>query len=275
MSKTLETVFVGEFRKEIANIGYKDIYKIPLPDECNNWNVSGTELYAVNGITANYYSKLNKTIVKRLPNGYVAKRRVIDKASRSYLKNEDGSYVYEDYSTPTGSIVVVSDVKIELPYKDYKKPSKEGFGYIDFTQDDKGKVEYLYVLPKSVLYKVNQTALALSVKNMKNFSGSGYMTWENGMIFLHVIPYRPNSKYDGTRILKTGYTLNYDKEVKLLLAYWQSVGVIPNITLCSLSDGTNLAVKGTIVGYESYVPVETLALSDREVYGSEGYIEQN
>lgn len=266
--KTLESIFVSEFKREVANIGYKDIYKIPIPDECKNWNVSGTELYAVNGIRAEFYDKLNKTIVKKLPNGCSAKRRVIDKATRSYLKNENGEYQYEDYSVPSNSIVVTSEIKIELPYKMYKKPSKDGYGYIDFVQ--KGdKVEYLYVLPKSVLYRVNQTALALSVKNMKNYTGSGYMTWNNGMIFLHIIPYKPNSKYDGTRILKTGYTLNYDNEFKMLLDYWQNTGIIPNIVLCNLSDGTNLAVKGTTVGYESYVPVDNLALSDKEVYGAE------
>lgn len=269
--KSLEDVFKSEFRNEVSNIGYKDIYKIPLPEVCEAWGVSGTELYAVKGIIEPYYENLNKKIVKRLPKSTVAKRRVIDKAKRSFLKDGDGNFVYEDYTVPTGSIVVVSEVKIELPFKSYKRPSKEGYGYIDFVQTKKGTTEYLYVLPESVLYKVNQTALALSVKNMKNFSGSGYMTWLNGMIFLHIIPYKPNSQYDGTRILKTGYSLDYREEVKTLLDFWQSSGVIPNIALCALSDGTNLAMKGTVVGYDSYTPVESLALSDKKVFGSDEY----
>ena len=269
--KSLEDVFKSEFRNEIANIGYKDIYKIPLPEVCKSWDVSGTELYAVKGITTPYYENLNKKIVKRLPKSAVAKRRVIDKATRSFLKDDDGNFVYEDYTVPTGSIVIVSEVKIELPFKFYKRPSKEGYGYIDFIQKKEGTTEYMYVLPESVLYKVNQTALALSVKNMKNFSGSGYMTWSSGMIFLHIIPYKPNSKYDGTRILKTGYSLDYCGEVRSIVNYWQANRVIPNIALCTLNDGTNLAMKGTVVGYESYTPVESLALSDKKVFGSEEY----
>jgi len=272
MSKTLESVFASEFRREVSNIGYKDIYKIPLPDECSNWYVSGTELYAVKGINQAYYSLLNNSILRKVPRAFDIKRRVIDKVSRGYAKNPDGSYLYEDFSIPSGSIAVLSEKVINLPYSEYKKKvDKEGYGYVDLISFS-GKTEYIYVLPKSVLYKVNQTALALSVTNMKNYAGSGYMTWNNGTIFLHIIPYNPNSKYSGSRILKTGYSLNYRNEINVLLNYWQDingVNLIPNISLCALSDGSNLVLKGTTVGYDSYSPVESLALSDKEIYGVE------
>lgn len=269
MGKSLEDLFKNEFKREISIVGYKDVYKVPLPDVCKEWVVSGTELYAVKGINAPFYEELNKSIVRKLPKGYTAKRRVIDKATRSYLKNEDGSFVYEEYHVPTGSIVVLSDKKIGVPYKSYKVCSKEGYGYIDFVKSTKGIIEYLYVLPKSVLYRVNQTALALSVKNMKNYWGNGYVTWERGTMFLHIIPYKPNSQYEGTKILKTGYSLDYSKDVEQLLAYWQAEGVIPNLAICSLIDGGNLAIKPTTVGYDDYIPVDSLALSDKEIYGSD------
>ena len=97
MAKTLEDVFKSEFRKEVSNIGYKDIYKVVLPKECNDWKVSGTELYAVKGIENKNFVGLNKTIVKRLPQGYEAKRRTIDKVTRSYAIDEEGNYIYEKY----------------------------------------------------------------------------------------------------------------------------------------------------------------------------------
>jgi hypothetical protein len=266
--KTLEDVFIKEFKDEVSNIGYKDIYKMPLPPECSNWEVSGTDLFAVKGIEKEYFNLLDKTIVRRPPSGFVVKRRVIDKVTRSYKKGEDGSFVYEDYTVPNKSMVVISDKKIDLPYKDYKYPSKDGYGYIDFIQ--KGdKVEYLYVLPKTVLYKINQTALALSVKNMKDYWGRGIVTWAMGTVFLHIIPYKPNSQYIGTKILKTGYTLDYSKDLNTLLRFWQITGVIPNLALTVLSDGSNIALKDTVVGYESYVPVDNVAYGDKEIYGSE------
>ena len=270
MGKSLEDVFKAEFRNEVSNIGYKNIYKVPVPEVCNTWSVSGTELYAVKGIDAKYFNALNKTIVKRLPRGMVAKRRVLDKVNRGYKIDESGNYLYEDFNVPSGSIVVISEVKIDLPFSEYKKRiSDGGYGYIDFVKYEGKPIQYMYVLPKSVLYRINQTALALSVKNMKNYSGSGYMTWDMGMIYLHIIPYKPNARYEGTRILKTGYTLNYSNEVNDILNFWQENRIIPNIMICALSDGSNLVTKGTVVGYDSYVPVESLALSDKEVYGVE------
>lgn len=274
MGRTLEDVFVSEYRKAVANVGYKDIYKIPLPQPCNDWSVSGTDEFAVKGITLEHYSDLNKTLVRKVPKGYVVRRRVIDKATRNYKRDESGSYVFEDVAVPTGSMVVISKRNLKIPYKDYAKHNMSakdptyGYGYVDFVQKN-GEVEFLYIVPKTCLYLVHQTALALSVKNMKNYSGSGYVTWDSGVVYLHVIPYNPSAQYVGSRILKTGHTLDYSAEVKLILDFWQQSGVIPNIQLCSLSDGTNLALKGTSVGYEGYIPVDDLAIGDKEIYGAE------
>ena len=90
-----------------------------------------------------------------------------------------------------------------------------------------------------------------------------------GTVFLHIVPYKPNSQYIGSKILKTGYTLDYSTEIGKLLTYWQEIGVVPNITLTTLSDGTNLALKDTVVGYESYIPVDSMAYGDKEVYGGD------
>ena len=254
-----------EFRNAVREVGYKDIYKVPLPEEVKGWKVSGTEMYGVRGVEKPYYSELNKSFVRKLPRNLTAKRRTIDKVTRGFKMNEDGSYVYEDYKVPTGSIVVLSQKKINLPYTEYLKPV-DGYGYIDFATTPDG-VDYMYVLPKTVLYRLNQTALVLSLKDMKGFSGMGYTTWKMGKIFLHVIPYSPNAQYTGSKVLKTGWTLDYSKEVQTIVDYWQQVGVIPNIGLCRLQDDTNLVTKPTTIGYNEYNPIESLPLSDKEVYG--------
>lgn len=263
----LESTFIKEFRSAVKPAGYKDIYKIPLPAECKDWYISGTELYSIKDIEEPYFEKLNRTMVKRLPRDKKAQRRQINPVSRSFARDDEGNYIYEDVQIPTGSIVVLSDIRIGLPHEKKHKPS-DGFGYIDFVMS-KDTYEYMYIIPKSYLYRVHQTALAMSVKNMKNYEGSGYVTWENGTIFLHIIPYSPNSAYTGTKILKTAYSLNFGTEIKLLLNYWQQIGLIPNIQLCELQDGTNLVLKPTIVGYEDYEPVDTLPINDKETYTGE------
>jgi hypothetical protein len=260
---SLESVFIREFKNSIVNIGAKDIYSVPLPDSCKGWNISGSELYAIKGIEDEYFGKLNISLVKRIPKGTEAKRRVIDKAKRTFKRDSDGNFIYEDAKIPNGCIVIESDRSIGLPYG-YK--CKEGCDYIDFIKDKEGTILYLYAIPKKFLYKVNQTALALSVKNMKNYSGMGYVTWNMGKIFLHIIPYNPNSQYVGTKILKTGTKTKYDAEINEIVGYWQKVGLIPNIALSGLSTGENLVMIPTQVGYIDYSPVGELSIGDVEVY---------
>lgn len=269
--RSLEDVFVKEFREATSmTAGYKDIYSIPLPKVSESWEVSGTELYAVKGIEEEYYEKLNLSLVKKLPRDKVAKRRKIDKVTRSFKKDDKGEYIYEDYKVPEGSIVVLSDKQIDLPYSMYLK-NTSGYGYIDFVGSG-DKIQYMYVLPKSVLYRVNQTALVLSVKSMKSYAGKGYQTWNNGVIFLHVIPYSPNAKYVGSKVLKTGTTINYLKEIDAIVSYWESNLLIPSIKLSELQTGVNLALKSISISYDSYIPIEPLPISDKEIFGSEGGI---
>lgn len=264
----LQDLFVKELKSNIK-VCSKDIYKVPLPNEVSKWYVSGTDLYAVRGIEDRYFSALNKSIVRRVPRGYVVKRRKVDKATRSFMRDGEGKYVYENVSIPNGSMVIVSNKNLNLPYK-YK--AQEGYGYVDFVKS-KGEIDYLYIVPKKVLYRVNQTALAISVKNMKNYCGMGYTTWDMGSLFIHVIPYNPNSNYIGSRILKTGHTLDYSKEINALVSYWEKVQLIPDIKLCKLSDGVNIIMKPTSVGYTDYVPVEILSMGDKEIYGEDSSAE--
>lgn len=264
-------MFVREFKDTVKLVGNKDIYSVDLPPECKDWSVSGCEEYQVKGITDEYYQKLNMTIVRQVPKSQEVKRRVIDKATRSYKKDDSGAYVYQDYTIPTGSIAVLSPQDISLPFSRYKK-DVDGFGYVDFIEKD-GKLLFIYVIPREFLYKVNQIAIAISVKNMKNYQGVGFLTWDSGVIYIHAIPYSPNSKYTGTRILKTTRCLNCSKEFHTISDYWQSIGLIPNIGLCSLQSGENLCIKSTVTGYEGYTPVEPNPISFRNILGSEGDIQ--
>lgn len=268
MARTLEELFVKEFKQEISNIGSKNIYSVPLPPSSANWRISGTELYGVNGITKKYFSELNKTIARKVPRDYIVRKRVVDKVIRGFKTNDDGSYVYKDVTVPNGSMVISSDTNIKLPYLEYIKEPKDGFSYVDFISNN-NKKEYLYIVPKENLYKVHQTALAISVSSMKNYSGSGYKTWRSGIIYIHIIPYNPNSSYVGSKILKTGCTLNYDKEIEEILTYWQQVGFIPMLALCQLESGENIALKPTTVGYYEYDPIDKYSLSEKEQYGSQ------
>ena len=266
---SLEKVFIKEFKRNIrtARIS-KNIYNVPLPKEIEDWDISGGEVYAIKGVSsegAGLYSNLNKTLVNKLPKGMVASRRKTDLVTRNFVKDSNGRFVYEDIKIPQGSIVVLSKVNLNLPYK--YKVAEDGFGYIDFVMNGLTK-EFLYYVPKKYLYQTYQTALALSVKNMKNFFGMGYVSWKFGTIYLHIIPYKPNQQYVGTKILKTSHKVNYEKEVKTIVDYWVNNDIIPNISLCNTLEEGNLVMKETSRGFDSYEPIDELSLDEKEIYGN-------
>lgn len=266
---SLESIFIKEFNRGIRmGSTVRDIFKVPLPEECKNWSVSGSELFGVSGIgdEAGLFKGLNKSIVKKVPKNTVPMKRKIDLVTRDFVRDANGRYVYEDVKIPSGSMVVISDKNLNLPYK-YSKEDI-GFGYIDFISVGSTK-EYLYYIPKVHIYKINQTALALSVKNMKNFNGMGYLTWNFGTIFLHVIPYSPSRNYIGSRVLKTGYSLNFSTEVRKIVDFWEANKIIPRIQLSYTEDRGNLVLKETVRGYEEYNPIDELSIGERLILGED------
>lgn len=246
----------------------KSIFDIPLPEECNQWYVSGTNEFAVRGVTVEEFKLLNDTIVLQVPRNKAIQRRKVDKVTRKYATNEKG-YIYEDYKVPTGSMAVISNKCLNLSYDWFKINNKDGYGYVDYY-DEKGRRYYVYVLPKEVLYKANQTALVLSKKSsMKNFSGVGYRTWKYGMIYLYVIPYNPNVTYSESIILRTGLSLDYIKERDALLKYWLETNLIPNLALSKLSDDTSLVEIPMGNSYFEYNAIELLPVSKKEILGDD------
>lgn len=258
----LESEFIKEFKEEVGKFVVKDITKVPLPNDVSSWKVRHEEGFLVKAIEDEYYKKLNGTNVWRLPKNAVAKKRKIDRATRYYMRDSEGNFVYEEVKVPTKSIVVTSDVQLGLPYG-YKA---EGFGYVDCVVVNGTRI-YMYIVPKKYLYPVHQTALVVSVKNMKNFEGVGYNTWRMGVIYLHIIPYNPNAMYTGSRILSTKVGMDYSNEIMRIVKMWQEVGFIPNIKICESSNG-NLVTKMLDPGVSDYIPVDILSLGDKEIYGS-------
>ena len=271
----LENVFIKEFKRNIRSHNVvKNIFDVPLPSIVKEWKVSGSELFGIKDIPseAGLFSGLNKSIVKKLPKGSIASRRKVDLVTRDFVRDSNNRYVYEDVKIPSGSMVIISRKALELPYG-YKSPL-DGFGYIDFTEN-RGKREYTYYIPKTYIYSLHQTALVLSVKNMKNFAGMGYLSWNFGLIYLHIIPYKPNYKYVGTKVLKTGLKLNYSEEVKSIVDFWVNNDIIPNIALCDTVLEGNLVVKETSTGYENYEVVDELSLGEKDLYGRGAEDEEN
>lgn len=246
----------------------RSIYDIPLPEECDGWFVSGTNEYAVRDITIEEFKPLNETIVMQVPKHKAVQRRKIDKVTRKYAT--DGSnYIFEEYKVPTGSMAIVSNINLNLSFDWYKTDSKDGYGYVDYFVM-KGKRFYIYVLPKDILYKANQTALVVSKKSsMKCFSGIGYKTWRYGMLYLYVIPYNPSTTYAESIVLKTSLSTCYNLERDVLVNHWQKLNIIPNLALCKLSDNSSLVEVQVGNTYSEYNAIDLLPLNKKEILGDD------
>lgn len=278
--KTLEEIFIQEFKESTIPLK-EDIFSVPLPQECSKWNVLKEDIFAVKGIPKdNPFFGLNKSFVFELPKGTVAKRRVIDRVTRSFKRDSNDKFVYEDYKVPSGSMVVTSKCNLQLSYKTYINPP-EGYGYIDFVVN-KGEKVYMYVLPKEVIYKCHPTALVLSNAGMskrsgsklKTYNGERYKTWKCGTVGLLVIPYNPKKQYTNTIVLKTSFSLNYQEDIEKIKSFWESIGFIPVTSCCYIQDGTNLCYTDDIPSYNEYSYVDLLPISTKEIYGSNGEIDK-
>lgn len=277
-AKTLEELFIKEFKSNVRVIGTKNVYDVPIPDACKDWlDTVGFEEFAIKGIKKEKFTGLNRTIVRKIPKGYEVKQRKIDKATRGHAKDANGKFIYEDYKIPSGSMAIISDVNLKLDYK-YYKSAEDGYGYVDFIKKKDGSIKYIYVVPKEVLYNVHRTALVLSMKSsMICYSGKGYTTWNKGAIYLYVVPYSARKRYDASVVLKTkvgSKAQDFTEEIQMLEKYWESVNFIPSIELSNLTTGENLCLKHITINQERvYSPVDMLPISKKEIYGDDEYKE--
>lgn len=266
---TLDEIYKKDFNKARSSVPPQGtIYDLKLP----KGSLPVKDFYNVKGITEEYFDKLNETNVMLLPRGYQLTRRLLNSDGQFRVK-KDGSFFTIDIKLPKNAVAVVSNQKIGLPYNHVA--DSEGYDYVDYVdvKDDKGNItgkRYIYILPKSVLYKVNFNALAISTKKMKSYSGLSIKTWGFGVLNLCVIPYKPNLTYTSTQILFARGSLNFNKEIHDVLSELIKLGIVSNPQDYILDDGENIGVVALDPAYNTfeYEPVSLTplaSLTDKEL----------
>jgi len=266
---TLDDIFKKEFnqtRNNLPNQG--NIYDLKLP----TGSLPRRDFYTVKNISEDYYSSMNDCNVMVLPKGYPLTRRLLNSDGQFRVK-KDGSSFTINVKLPKDSVAVVYNKPIGLPYNYQTKTG--GYDYVDYydMKDDDGNLlgrRYIYILPKSVLYKVNFNALALSTKKMKAFAGLSIKTWGYGVLHLCVIPYKPNLTYTSTQLLYAKGGLDFSKEISDVLSTLIRLGVVSNPTEYVLDTGENIAVTSldpsyNVMEYEPIALSPLATLSDKEL----------
>ena len=251
---TLQEASLREFKQALTMTTVKsgDIMAVPLPDEVGTWADYSDASYEVKGVTETIYADLNDNIVFNVGDRPIVKR-VVDNTG-NFIRIGD-IYQVDKVTIPGGSLPVLSDKCLAIPYK--YKPDEPGYGYVD-TQSD---ATYMYYLPKSVLYPVSLTALAISTRSLKVYQGIIVQTWEYGKIWVSVIPYKPHATYTQTRILQVSNRLNYSYEVDRLMSFWVDNDIVPHPGLF-VKDGSSMVLLDRPVDYFDFTPISSIPMKE-------------
>lgn len=260
--KTLEEIFYSEFNQMVnkrrANTQNFSLSSLPLPQMESE--ISTRDMVHIGGIAEEYYNLLNNTDNMLWSHGKLSRRTYDYKGE--FIKDKDGNYVVQGVTLPNDCVAILSDTKLCVP-NSFR--SKEAFEYVDYVQraTSNGGIErkYVYIIPREYCYKLNQTALVLSLTKLRNYySGSSVILTNGYTVYMYVIPYKPrNNRMHNYRVLCTKCSLDYGGDIGNIIKLWSSKGLLFPYESCALYEGvagkSNVAYEifpDTIETFERY-----------------------
>lgn len=203
-----------------------------------------TPLALVRNISEPYFDKLNNSEVQIVGKSTLYKRKV--KSDGTFWVDDNGKFVTDEIHVPSTSVGVLSDIPIGIRrfiYDDngnkVEVKVSEGFKYVDYIEKG-GKRKYIYIIPKEYVYKLSLCALILTPNRHRVFYKGCRLALQSGnYVYMYVIPFTARNVDRGYKILGVKSTFVFDEEVKLLLKYWQDIGVIFNLGMTQLDNPIN------------------------------------
>lgn len=256
---TLDDILAKELRQTIGKLPtIPSIYELPNPLE-GKGEIQEGRVYRVKGIEDSVFSPLNDELVVDM--GRVKPERTVRGKAGRAKRDERNQIIKEKPSTPAGSKFIRTKHKLDIPFRF----ESTGFNYADFIGDLEDGYKYIYAIPKDNLYTVHMTALAVSSRTMRCYSGHKFKTWHFGSLTVAVIPYNPKSKYTNTIILLTKAGIDYGEEIKEYVNGLIAQGVIPNVADFSVEGGyRNLVYEEARISYDGYEEESTIPLSEEK-----------
>lgn len=234
---SLDEIFYKEFTQMMqvlkANNGVCNLTDIPLPPEVEGkFFIETRKKVRIDGITEDYYSKLNGT--EALLWGNSAMRRRKFDYQGNFIKDDNGKFVLEEVSCKSDSVGVISPLSLHIPTS-YKSVS--GSQYVDMVERLNER-RFVYIIPKRNCYPINQTALVISWYKQKKFYTGVELSLCNGSrLYMYVVPYKPSSTERAYyRVLHCKASVDYTEEITLLRDFWIKTGVMFDPSWCVLDE---------------------------------------
>lgn len=238
MAVTYDSIFNREFKEMMnsrkAHVTGFALNTIPLPDFKTLPQSSKFSFYTgsksrkvalIKGVTEPFFDRLTNTEVELVGRTKLYKRQVL--SDGSFRKDANDSYVADEVTVPQSSVAVLSPISIGLKrvVKNERgvelehRPS-EGFRYVDYVETKEGR-KYIYIIPRQYVYRLTLVALMITHNRHRNFYHGTRIALQNGhYVYLYTAPYTYRENM-GAHILGIKASTDFDKEVKLLLDFWQ------------------------------------------------------
>lgn len=263
---SLDDIFVREFnlmmRQRKAIYGTPSLSSLPMPEDAGILGVSKLERVYIKGITSEYFSKLNDSQCSLLVRPKL-RRRKYDYTGKFIRKGDN--YQYEEITVPRTHVGVVSESSIGLP-NSYKP--KDGSFYVDYVENSSQGKRYIYVVPRNVCYRVNQTALVASWTKLTRayYYGISCSLATGNILYMYIIPYKPSNADRNYRVVTTGTNPKQLASIMYSIrCFWEKRGYMFNVESCKLDIGefANTAstyFEGTLGDYMLYDPDRNLSV---------------
>jgi hypothetical protein len=278
MSRTNDSLFHKEFR-DMMN-GRRSISKnfnlvdLPLPELTTMINgFPKLHMALVKNIKEPFFDRLNNQEVQLVGRTTLQKRQVL--SDGTFRKNAQGKFEYTQIPVPHGHVAILTSLSIGLKRKimvnGVERPHKvtDGYRYIDYVQTKLGR-KYIYIIPKSFVYRLSMCALVLTPNKRRNYFQGCKLALQNGnYVYLYVVPYKYRENLD-LRVLGVKSSFDFNEEVSQIITYWMGLGVIFNLTVTTLEGQvngvTNLGImdlEGTVVS-EDYTRIGASLADENE-----------
>jgi hypothetical protein len=277
---TNDQVFVREFKEMMstrhaisAERGQIGLSQIPVPN--NDALTKSRPVVYIKGIKEPFFSRLNKSQAMLTNKTTLNKRQVL--SDGSFRKDDNNQYVVDKIKVPNSAVALASPISIGLK-RQYKDSSgvvqtyiqSKSFRYIDYIDRKSGRV-YIYVIPKTFVYRMAQVALIVTMAKRSKYYGAVKIALQNGTFcHLSIIPYSGREMPDA-HLISVKATLNFTNEITHLLQVWQHHAVIFDLSLTTLEISVNgltniayIELEPTL-SVDDYEPVSGISLAEERV----------
>ena len=178
------------------------------------------------------FNMLNNSLCKLLPSSTpLHKRMLLDGGITA--KKADGSVMYREVAVPKNCVAIISPIKLK---ERVDRGTNGGvYRFVD-TKRIGDTVYYIYILPKTVVYKANMCSLIITTVSQRKYYTGIEVALQNGTyLYIYVVPYRKENG-EMLKVVHNALSCTMNNCIDYILRHWQEKGILFNLSMTALND---------------------------------------